>query len=51
MPRVASRIGDLEVSYMIGVQSLAVAEECAIKQCTCSSRADFFILCAAAAGF
>ena len=30
MPRVASRIGDLEVSYLIGVQTLA-AEESAIE--------------------
>ena len=26
MPRVASRIGDLEVSYMIGVQTLSAEE-------------------------
>ena len=31
MPRVASRIGDLEVLYMIGVETLA-AEESAIEQ-------------------
>ena len=31
MPRVASRIGDLEVSYMIGVQTLS-GEESAIEQ-------------------
>jgi hypothetical protein len=32
MSRVASRIGDLEVSYTIGAQTLA-AEESAIEQC------------------
>lgn len=42
MSRVASRMGDLEVSYMIGVQMLAAEESAIETQLTCNFFFGFF---------